>query len=899
MIFKKLTLKNFMSYANAEIDFAGIHVACLIGANGAGKSSLLEAITWTLWEEGRARTDELVKLGKDEMSCEVEFFMEDELYRVYRSRNKALKNSQGKSNLEFQIFNSIENNWRSLSLSSTRQTQDLIIKTLKMDYPTFTNSVYLRQGKADEFTTKKPSERKQILSDILGLEMYDRLCEESRKRVKEIDQSISLDENLILSLKEKSLKEDEIKVGIEEISSRLKSEEIELEKIKSNLEIKEKELNLKKEKEKQIQLLERSKETQVSLIQTLEKQLNNLKAKEDKCKQLIENKAQIEKDHAEYLKSKNTFEILGKEKESYTTLTLEKSKLESELKDKIQKIEKDLAVFKSKSIERENLKLKLKEKMETESAFKNFFQRSQNEIKEFKNLQDKLLLIQPEAEKIKYDQKLLLSEIEKLEIKKNEIGKKIEVINKHDHSEPCPLCKSPIQDKKKVIESYEKDLSDVEAGKNKLNHEIKLKEDEVQKKRKEYSEIKEKINNYGKIIASLLPELSEIKKEKLDLSLVNNSVPAQAVSFFESQLEVVRSDFERIKEQLLTVENEKLAYDQEIKSLQEMSLAGVVVKELTEKIKNISEQIVSIKFDQKSYDDLKNFIKEKEAIASTFNFLKQAEDDIGVLSVEKDELALKIKSGLEEVNKIEASVKDSKKNIADLLSLSNEVSSIKLEKEKKDLTLREIRKEQTVKEQILKDINESKEIIKAKENKIQTSLSDRKYYDILEKAFSKNGIQAAIIETIVPEIEKEASRILSRLTENRMHIALKTQKEKKTGIGLIETLDIVISDEAGTRNYELYSGGEAFKVDFSLRLALSRLLTNRAGARLQTLIIDEGFGSQDSAGKERLVEVIKSIESEFELILVVTHIDELKESFPVQIQVSKDEEEGSKVIVMS
>ena len=85
-----------MSYSNAEIDFSGIHTACLTGPNGAGKSSLLDAITWTIWEEGRARTDELIKLGRNEMSCEVEFFMEDELYRIYRSRIKGLKNAQGK-----------------------------------------------------------------------------------------------------------------------------------------------------------------------------------------------------------------------------------------------------------------------------------------------------------------------------------------------------------------------------------------------------------------------------------------------------------------------------------------------------------------------------------------------------------------------------------------------------------------------------------------------------------------------------------------------------------------------------------------------------------------------------------------------------------------------------------
>jgi len=210
--------------------------------------------------------------------------------------------------------------------------------------------------------------------------------------------------------------------------------------------------------------------------------------------------------------------------------------------------------------------------------------------------------------------------------------------------------------------------------------------------------------------------------------------------------------------------------------------------------------------------------------------------------------------------------------------------------------LQEVRKELIVCEEKLNEIEKCKKLHLEKEKKIQGSLNDKKYFEILEKAFSKNGIQIAIIETVVPELEKEANRVLSRLTDNQMHVALRTQREKKSQEGLAETLDVIIADTSGTRNYELYSGGEAFKIDFALRLALSRLLTNRQGAKLQTLIIDEGFGSQDTSGKERLVEVIKSIEGEFELILVVTHMDELKDSFPVQIQVTKDEE-GSKIRV--
>ena len=66
-------------------------------------------------------------------------------------------------------------------------------------------------------------------------------------------------------------------------------------------------------------------------------------------------------------------------------------------------------------------------------------------------------------------------------------------------------------------------------------------------------------------------------------------------------------------------------------------------------------------------------------------------------------------------------------------------------------------------------------------------------------------------------------------------------------------------DEIGERSYHLYSGGEAFRTNFALRLALSKVLAKRAGARLRLLIIDEGFGTQDSQGLEQLVEAIQAM----------------------------------------
>jgi exonuclease SbcC len=179
----------------------------------------------------------------------------------------------------------------------------------------------------------------------------------------------------------------------------------------------------------------------------------------------------------------------------------------------------------------------------------------------------------------------------------------------------------------------------------------------------------------------------------------------------------------------------------------------------------------------------------------------------------------------------------------------------------------------------------------------QTHLAEaRAIYDELRIAFGKRGVPAMIIEAAIPEIEASANNLLARMTNGRMHVRFETQREKVTG-GTAETLDIQISDELGTRSYELYSGGEAFRINFAIRIALSQLLARRAGARLRSLVIDEGFGTQDAQGRERLVEAINAIQTDFDRIIVITHIDELKDAFPVRIQVTKTAQ-GSQIEVM-
>ena len=179
--------------------------------------------------------------------------------------------------------------------------------------------------------------------------------------------------------------------------------------------------------------------------------------------------------------------------------------------------------------------------------------------------------------------------------------------------------------------------------------------------------------------------------------------------------------------------------------------------------------------------------------------------------------------------------------------------------------------------------------IKQQKLQLNTISTEKSQYEELVVAFGKRGIQAMIIETALPELEEETNKLLNKMTDGRMQVRFLTQRQKKTSAEVMETLDIIISDEMGVKNYEMYSGGEAYRINFAIRIALSKLLANRAGARLQFLVIDEGFGTQDVAGRESLIEAINSISDDFAKILVITHIQELKDAFATRIEVIKDQ----------
>ena len=142
----QLELKNFLSYRQASLNFENFHVVALVGKNGSGKSSLLDAITFSLF--GRARGvnkggvghDKLLNINAkgEEMQVSLTFSLNNLTYRVTRRRDFSKKTTPMR--LFFHILNPVSNSEKDLSENTPTITQRKIEQYLKMDYSTFTAS---------------------------------------------------------------------------------------------------------------------------------------------------------------------------------------------------------------------------------------------------------------------------------------------------------------------------------------------------------------------------------------------------------------------------------------------------------------------------------------------------------------------------------------------------------------------------------------------------------------------------------------------------------------------------------------------------------------------------------------------------------------------------------------
>ncbi|HWR66697.1 MAG TPA: SMC family ATPase, partial [Bellilinea sp.] len=174
----RLQLTGFLSYRETvEIPLDAIELACISGQNGAGKSSILDGITWVLFGKARGKDEDVINSRADAAEVVLDFDLEDCLYRVQRSkaRNKTTQ-------LEFMMLDG-GNHWRPLTEATMRATEARIEQVLRLDYETFINASFFLQGKADQFTQQSAGVRKRILSSVLGLDIWEVYRNQAAKNI--------------------------------------------------------------------------------------------------------------------------------------------------------------------------------------------------------------------------------------------------------------------------------------------------------------------------------------------------------------------------------------------------------------------------------------------------------------------------------------------------------------------------------------------------------------------------------------------------------------------------------------------------------------------------------------------------------------------------------------------
>ena len=848
MIPLRLYIKNFLCYGDGldPLDLEGIHVACLCGDNGHGKSALLDAMTWALWGEARAhRQEDLIHQGQAEMQVDLEFLAGEQRYRVIRRHSRSARGRQGVTDL--QLLMASNGDFRPITEDSIRQTEEKIHRLLRMDYTTFTNTAFLLQGRADKFTTSPPAERKRLLAEVLGLERYEQAAERARERARGLEQEerklqgeieVLAQQAQLLPDYQRELEQARRELG--ELTPLLEARHhrvTALEEMVQRLRLQEDELAQVRE------ALARALQEQ----QQLEEQASRQATRLGRLQALLEQRKEIEEGYRHWQRLRDEEEALERAQQQATALNQQRNALERAVEQDRERL-RGQATHLSERLEGE-----LEPRAERIPILERELGVTQGQetalgemgalVQERRGVLEE---VSARTQEVATLQRLLRDETEQMKARAALLSQADAV---------CPLCKTPLGPE----------------NRHHLEEELRQQETQAQEQQRAYGEELQALDQRRQGLRQ------EVEQREEELGLRRRRHQA-TLTRMEGELAEARKadrEAEETRQELATLEGrlargeyaaEEQAQLQQVEArLESLAYAPAHHQEVRQRARALEEQY------QAPYVQLQEAAasveEESRALEATRQMIQRRATD----AAERQQRQAALQESFQELPQQESA----------LAQAREECSALEARHRLVEETVQRCQWEVERLDGVVQQRGE-------RERQLLALQRQRGIYEELDLAFGKNGIQAYIIDEALPELEQEATALLARLTDNRMHLKLETQRQRRTTQGdPIETLDIHIADELGTRSYEMFSGGEAFRVNFALRIALSKLLAHRAGAPLPTLFIDEGFGTQDAAGRERLVEVINSIQEDFQRIIVITHIEELKELFPIRIEVQK------------
>ncbi len=1015
MIPISLSLQNFLSYGEnvPPLDFSGFHVACISGRNGHGKSALLDAITWALWGEARKSgserrpNDGLLRIGATEMQVHFEFYLEGDRYRVSRNFRKTGKSAT--SRLELQIFSPETGGYKTLSeQGAVRQTQNRIDLLLRMTYQTFINSAFLLQGRADEFTRCKASQRKALLSDILGLSHYDDLSALARKHAHEKDieraTARAKKDDIAQAVEKRSefvAQRDEVEVQRREVERELERAEkrqTTLQKIHTQRELDEAERDALQKDLSRVESETRERQTECEKFQKNVETYRAILDRRNEIASAAEQHRDLQKEDADLQKKLHALRPLEKRERELDQKIAEqchevKRRL-GEWQVHVEQAERALRETETLLADRQTIQAQVetlrraKERDREWEALREGRERTERSIRDIERQIESTcaelqVSINTLAQQLRQTdaigaeresrietrrslraqtQQIQSIEAQREDIRSRGSALKIQIETDLDRLKTlrqtcediaqqqqtlqsvrdasCPLCGSELDQahREEVAAKLSNQLRELRTQIAQLESDIQKAEAEREQYRRRYQDLKNQLAQSDGLSQRLAEAEAAVKEAENALQTretlaaeihalkaqlreqTENSPEARALSNARRSLEnlaynpdehrTLREKFKELesveaRNAELQVARERrkkiLAELPEFRQKRALAQQWLTEKKYAPKERDAREQIRNrirdLNYNAEYHQRVSHQLADLRDAPAQFERLQAAERDFDNARAHVTAATRRLKELTARQGQIQRRLKELTAAIHRAASTLEEANAL----EKTIAGMRAKRDDLSQQHAVLQDRIERCDAQRAEQDavdqKIKSCDRDIRIYRELVTAFGKDGIQALIIEQAIPEIEEEANRILARLTDNRTQIAMESLRDLKTG-GTRETLDIKISDELGERNYELYSGGEAFRIDFAIRIALSKLLARRTGTRLRTLVIDEGFGTQDAEGLDHLVEAIQAISQDFEKILIITHVESLKQAFPVHIEVTKYPDQGSRFEVL-
>ena len=842
MIPVRLQLSGFLSYQDrVEIDFNAFELACISGSNGAGKSTLLDAITWVLFGQARRRDDAIINTRSNAAEVILDFDYEGNRYRIQRSKPR-----DKSTILEFFVLNA-EGVWRALTEHSLRETEARIEHTLRLDYETFTNASFFLQGKADQFAQQRPGDRKRILTNILGLEIWENFREETANRRKlaerELDSITGQIQEIETELAEEQNRRDrlaQLETELERLAELRKTTEASLENLK----------RLAASLEEQRRLVEILTTQHQAAIQRRDQRASQLAERLDESQRYhlqLESADAIERAYSTWLQQRQELEQWDKlaaqfqehqnrRSQPLTLIEAERTRLEEERRSLLQRQTETSTQLELLP----GLEQQLNQFFAETDRIRALLDERASLNQQYLSLSDRLGELNAENKRLREEMNTLKERIERL---------------KGSEEDTCPLCGQPLGS----AERYTLLVGLEEQGKT-LGDRFRMNQALMQEGQSNQNSNKTRLDSLA----------------QLDEELRQNQ---QRIAAHDARLESIR--------QVSQVWESGFA--PRLAELEVSLAAGNFAVDARAALAEIDAQLKQLGYDPAAHEQLRHAEQQSRPIDEQMRLLETARAALGPLEREIEGLKNSLAADDAEIEKQQSAYQQAQDkyladaaNQPDLDSLERDVFNLKTQENQLRMQVGGAR--QSV--EVLTTLRDRLQGHTARRGEINKLITR---YKALERAFGKDGVPALLIEQALPEIESQANEFLDRLSNGSMSVRFSTQREykDKNRDDKRETLDILISDPAGMREYEMFSGGEAFRVNFAIRLALSRVLARRAGARLQTLVIDEGFGSQDSDGRQRLIEAINLVRSDFAKILVITHLEELKDSFPARIEVEK------------